>query len=352
MRILLLSRYTRLGASSRLRSYQYLPYLRNLGIEVDVAPLFGDNYLKQLYQGKTKNRKQILRAYIQRILTLIQSGQYDLLWIEYELFPWLPSFAEKLLSLWNIPYIVDYDDAVFHRYDIHTMRLIRILLGQKIDRIMRNAALVLAGNSYLLERAKNSGADRVEYLPTVVDLERYSVREKHRSKLFNIGWIGSPSTSGYLQDLQPVLSELCEDQNTSVTLVGAAMDSIQGQRIRSLEWSEATEVKDIQQFDVGIMPLPDTLWAKGKCGYKLIQYMACGVPVVASSIGANREIVENGNNGFLSSTLREWRDNLIRLRDDAGMRDRLGNKGRKMVEEKYCLQVTGPRLASLIQNLV
>ncbi|MBA4368909.1 MAG: glycosyl transferase family 1, partial [Desulfobacterium sp.] len=291
-------------------------------------------------------------AYIRRIGILIQSRKYDLLWIEYELFPWLPAFAEKLLSLWNIPYIVDYDDAVFHRYDIHTMRLIRILLGQKIDRIMRNAALVLAGNSYLLERAKKAGADRIEYLPTVVDLERYSVREKHRSKPFNIGWIGSPSTSGYLQDLQPVLSELCEDQNTYVTLVGAAMDSIQGPRIRSFEWSEATEVKDIQQFDVGIMPLPDTLWAKGKCGYKLIQYMACGCPVVASSIGANREIVDNGKNGFLSTTLQEWRDNLIRLREDAGLRDRLGTNGRKMVEEKYCLQVTGPRLAALIQNLV
>ncbi len=352
MKILLLSRYTRLGASSRLRSYQYLPYLRNLGIEVDVAPLFGDNYLKQLYQGKTKNRKQVLRAYIQRIRILIQSGQYDLLWIEYELFPWLPSFAEKLLSLWNIPYIVDYDDAVFHRYDIHSMRLIRILLGQKIDRIMRNAALVLAGNSYLLERAKKSGADRVEYLPTVIDLERYSVREKHRSKEFNIGWIGSPSTSGYLQDLQPVLSELCEDQHTFVTLVGAAMDSIQGQRIRSLKWSEASEVQDIQQFDVGIMPLPDTLWAKGKCGYKLVQYMACGVPVVASSIGANREIVENEKNGLLSTNLQEWRDHLIRLRDDAGLRYQLGGNGRRTVEEKYCLQVNGPRLASLIQNLI
>jgi glycosyltransferase involved in cell wall biosynthesis len=351
MRILLLSRYTRLGASSRLRSYQYLPYLRTFGIEVDVAPLFDEDYLKQLYQQKTKNRKQVFYAYIQRIRILIQSGKYDLLWIEYELFPWLPSFAEKFLSLSGIPYIVDYDDAVFHRYDIHAIRLIRVLLGRKIDRIMRGAALVLAGNSYLLERAEKAGADRVEYLPTVVDLTRYSVRKKHRSQSFNIGWIGSPSTSGYLQDLQPVLSELCEDQNTHVTLVGAAMGSIQGLRIRSFEWSEATEVKDIQQFDVGIMPLPDTLWAKGKCGYKLIQYMACGVPVVASCIGANREIVDNGKNGFLPTNLQEWKDSLIRLRDDAGLRHRFGSNGRRTVEEKYCLQVTGPRLAALIQNL-
>lgn len=352
MRILLLSRYTRLGASSRLRSYQYLPYLRSLGIEVDVAPLFDEEYLKQLYQQKTKNRKQVFHAYIQRIRILIQSKKYDLLWIEYELFPWLPSFAEKLLSLWGIPYIVDYDDAVFHRYDIHTMRLIRVLLGQKIDHIMGGAALVLAGNSYLLERAEKAGANRVEYLPTVVDLERYSVQGKERSQSFNIGWIGSPSTSGYLQVLQPVLSELCEDRNTYVTLVGAAKNSLQGLRIRSLQWSEATEVSDIQQFDVGIMPLPDTPWAKGKCGYKLIQYMACGIPVVASSIGANREIVDNGKNGLLSTNLPEWRDNLFRLRADADLRHQLGGKGRRTVEEKYCLQVTGPRLAKLIQNLI
>lgn len=352
MNILLLSRYTRLGASSRLRSFQYIPYLEKQDIRVDIAPLFDETYLQALYYGGKKNIKSILRAYLNRAAGLIPSGKYDLLWIEYELFPWLPSFAEKLLSLWNIPYIVDYDDAVFHRYDINPNPLIRLLLGKKIDHVMRDSALVLAGNSYLMERAKQAGARHVEYLPTVVDLERYSVRAKIRSRKFTIGWIGSPTTSEYLMALQPSLAALCEDKDTVVSLVGAAKLTIPGVRIQSFPWSEAREVADIQEFDAGIMPLPDTLWARGKCGYKLIQYMACGCPVVASPVGVNKEIVTHGKNGFLSANLEEWTGNLMRLRDDDCLREQLGNNGRITVEQKYCLQATAPRLVSLIRNLV
>ena len=117
MKVLLLSRYTKLGASSRLRSYQYLPFLEKHGIEVTVEPLFDTNYLQRLYQGKKKSTGKILYYYIKRIRTLLNVNKFDLIWIEYEIFPWLPAIFEGALSLFKIPYVVDYDDAIFHRYE-------------------------------------------------------------------------------------------------------------------------------------------------------------------------------------------------------------------------------------------
>jgi len=350
MKILLLSRYTELGASSRLRSYQYIPLLQKHGIEVVVAPLFDTSYLQRLYEGKKKDLKKILLSYVGRLGILINTKKIDLIWIEYEIFPWLPAIAEKLLSYWKLPYIVDYDDAIFHRYDINSNSLIRIILGRKIDIIMRESTFVLAGNSYLADRAKKAGARRVRYLPTVIDLERYVIKKKEKSKKFTIGWIGSPSTSPYLQEIQPALAKLCEEENTDLTLVGTSSDYIEGVPTKYQAWSETTEVEHIQCFDVGIMPLPDTLWSRGKCGYKLIQYMACGIPVVASNIGANRDIIDEGTNGFLASTTDEWIECVKRLRNDFSLRKRLGKNGREKVEKEYCLQVAAPKMISLLQE--
>ena len=164
MKILLLSRYSRLGASSRLRSYQYLPYLKTHGIDVDVAPLLENDYLKNLYAGRRKDLRGIIRAYIRRLGLLINSNSFDLLWVEKEILPWLPAWAEAILAHLGIPYVVDYDDAIFHRYDMHPKAIIRSLLGGKIDTVMSRAALVIVGNKYLADRARKAGARRVEYL--------------------------------------------------------------------------------------------------------------------------------------------------------------------------------------------
>src|SRR5690242_5944979 len=129
MRVLVLSRYGHLGASSRVRFYQYIPYLEAHGIEIQIAPLLDDDYVRNLYTGKHTPVSSIASAYVRRIGRLGHSRSFDLLWIEKELFPWLPALAESLLAGLNIPYIVDYDDAVFHRYDMHRSALIRTILG-------------------------------------------------------------------------------------------------------------------------------------------------------------------------------------------------------------------------------
>ena len=133
-------------------------------------------------------------------------------------------------------------------------------------------------------------------------------------------------------------------------LIGAGENPFSGLMATIRDWDEATETAGIGNFDVGIMPLPDNPWERGKCGFKLIQYMACGKPVVASPVGVNREIVVEGVNGFLASTQKEWVDALLRLKEDPDLRRTMGEKGRRMVEEEYCLQVTAPRLHRILLN--
>ena len=348
MRLLTLTRYSSLGPSSRVRFYQYVPYLTSCGVELQVAPLLDDDYVRNLYTGKRQSISSVVMAYISRIARLANSHSFDLLWIEKELFPWLLAWSESLLASQGVPYVADYDDAVFHRYGLHRSPLIRALLGKSIDGVMRQASTVVVGNNYLAERARCAGAIRIEYLPSVVDINRYSVREK-TGKQFRIGWIGSPITAPYLGLIWEALEEASKQINARLVLVGAGnQDPLPGIEKELLPWSEDSEVTHIQSFDVGIMPLPDGPFEQGKCGYKLIQYMACGLPVVASPVGVNTRIVEQGKTGFLASSNTDWVQALVMLSKDAGMRSDLGKAGRKRVEQEYSLQVTAPRLLEIL----
>ncbi|MFA5925118.1 MAG: glycosyltransferase family 4 protein [Methylococcaceae bacterium] len=351
MRVLLLSRYARLGASSRLRSYQYLSYLSHADHEVTVESLFGDDYVRGLYSGKI-SRLAVLNAYFARFQNILKAGKFDLVWLEYEMLPWLPGWLELALLPKNIPLVVDYDDAVFHRYDQHRFGLVRKVLGNKIDAVMRRADIVLAGNAYLATRAEQAGARRVELLPTVVDASRYAVIEKREASPITIGWIGQPSTAKYLVQLMPVLEKIMTKHAACVVAIGPKPEQFQHLPVEVRPWSEATEVAEIQQFDIGIMPLSDSVWERGKCGYKLIQYMACGKSVVATPIGVNNVIVQHGINGFLANTGAEWCAALDQLCEDAVLRKRMGIEGRKMIEQHYSLQVAAPRLAELLCSAV
>ena len=349
MRVLLLSRYCRLGASSRLRCFQYLPMLAGSGVQVDINALYDEDYLIDLYQSNRRRWKKIISYFFQRIQPLLTSRRYDLLWIEQELFPWMPPFVEWLLHQQKIPYVVDYDDAIFHRYDLHRHRLIRWMIGTKIDWIMKHAAMVIAGNHYIAERAHKAGAKAVEIIPTVIDLNRYPITIRKEYMPLTIGWIGSPATYPFFESVAPTLMELQRRIPIRVAVVGVMDPNPEGERHFSYyPWSEDTEVELLKSFDVGIMPLPDTPWTKGKCGYKLIQYMACGIPVVASKVGANLDIVENGKNGFLVSTPQEWIDALERMVLDRNLRKIMGENGRRQVEDFYNIDKTFPILSQCL----
>lgn len=337
MKIIFLTKYSRKGASSRLRSYQYFPFFEKEGISVTVKPLFDDEYLNKLYAGD-KLYLQIASYYLKRFIILFTLKKYDKVVIEKELFPYFPSVFEKLMKLFEIGYIVDYDDAIFHNYDLSNNKLISYFFKNKIDHVMKNSSCVIAGNSYLAQRAKKAGAKKIETLPTVIDLKRYKIINKTQGKSVVIGWIGSPSTFKYVKSIKKTLEKLAKKYSIKIYIIGAAEDLNIGEYVKYIKWEEETEVSGIQKFDVGIMPLESTPWELGKCSYKLIQYMGCGIPVIASPVGMNIEVVRHNENGFLANSNDDWYNYLEKLILDVELRKSLGANGRALVEEKYSIQ--------------
>lgn len=352
LRMLALTRYENLGASSRLRSTQFLPHFTKMSIYVQRNALFDDASLLRRYStGRQYSLLTVFKSYSKRIKALMHLNIFNVVWIEKEALPWMP-FSIEWALLRNIPFILDFDDAIFHNYDLNRNRLVRILYGSRIDRLMAKAKLVTAGNDYLAERARRAGATWVEVIPTVVDMVRYDncVTEQIEEPL-RIVWIGSPTSVQYLLELAPALKKVFAIHPFVLRVIGGGQIEIAGLQLECVAWSEHTEVSYLKECHVGIMPLRDTPWERGKCAYKLIQYMASGLPTVASTVGANCEVVIDGKTGFLVSTEDQWVEQLVRLLDDSNLRKDMGRAGHFRASEYYSLQVMGPRLANLLKKV-
>jgi len=354
--ITVLTRYQSAGASSRIRFYQYFGLLERIAGDLNfrTQALLGNGYLSRKYQGAS-TVAQVGMAYAARAASSGLWRTPDIWWLEKELWPWGSTWLESLL-LARRPYVLDIDDAIFHTYDTHRSGIVRRLYGKKIDTLMAGAALVTAGNEYLADRARSAGAPWVEIVPTAIDLERYPLRamptvSTPRTRPLVVGWIGSPATVKYLGAVIAPLARLAESQPVRLHVIGASAPPIPGVEIVSVPWTEESEVNAISNFDVGIMPLPDSPWERGKCGYKLIQYMACGIPVLASPVGVNAQLVRPGETGYLASNADEWHEGLRQLALDPAIASRMGATGRRLVEESYCLQVTAPRIAGFFRQI-
>lgn len=350
MKLLYLTKYSRNGASSRLRSYQFFPFLEEHGFEVTVKPFFDEAYLVALYSKNKTSKFKLLYFYFKRFCTLFSIYKYDKVVIEKELFPYFFSWFEQLLWFFNIKYVVDYDDAIFHNYDSSNSKIIRFFLKKKIDNVMKYSSCVIAGNSYLANKAKQSGAKKIQIIPTVIDTNKYYIETKKNNDKVVIGWIGSPSTVKYIKNILNVLKKIIEQEQVELHLIGIKKDIGLGKNTKYIDWSETTEVDRISHFDIGIMPLENTAWERGKCAYKIIQYMGCGLPVVASSVGVNYEVVENGTNGYLVNNENEWVDKLQELIENKNLRNRFGKVGREKVIREYSIQNNLTKLISVLKE--
>ena len=347
---LVFAKYGARAASTRQRFMQTIPYLQREGIAIDICPLFDDVYLNSFFSGDGRNPLRMLKAYGKRMLDLLKCGEYDFLWVQYELFPYLPGKLEAVLGLAKKPTILDFDDAIFHQYDQNTNPVIRQLLGKKLVPLLKRSDVIFCGNTYLAEYAKQY-CRHTEIIPTTVDIAVYSPKLTVAQKP-TLGWIGSTSTwKTYCLPLAPLFASFVDAGKASMLVVGAGEANAK-LPFEFREWSEAREVADIQQMDIGVMPLPDEAWARGKCGYKLIQYMACGLPVIASPVGVNREIVEHGVNGFLAATESEWRTAIEQLVNNPVLRQRMGKAGREKIEKQFSIQLYGPKIAQYIHALL
>lgn len=348
--ILILSRYTQLGASSRLRLLQYVPHLESLGAQVTVAPMFEDAYLENLYRtGGNQRLGLVAKSYWRRVCDVIELKKYSVVWVEKEVFPFLPGVFESLLVKSAVPYVVDYDDAIFHNYDLHSSRAVRFLLGSKLKSLLSGAAAVTAGNAYLADYARQHGAHNVHIIPTVVDVSRYRHTPEPADETFRIGWIGSPSTAQYLSVVLETLRRVAQARKIVLVTIGAVSLDLPRVPLERHAWSLDAEAKLLESIHVGIMPLRDSPWERGKCGYKLIQYMASGRPVVASPVGVNAEIV-TPDVGILAGEDNAWFDTLIKLANQPELRQRLGKAARARVEHTFALHVTAPKIAGILED--
>ncbi|OOY27831.1 group 1 glycosyl transferase [Thioclava sp. L04-15] len=354
LKVAKLTKYGPLAAATRQRFDQYDTVLADLDCKTVAWPLLEDAYLKRLYAGEGHDRGYLARRYADRLRQLVRHQEIDLLWVQYELFPFLPGLMERAVRLAGVPVVYDFDDAIFHNYDLNRRTAVRAMLGRKLHGAIGASDCVFAGNEYLAAYARPHCRD-VQIVPTVLDAAVYkpiSPPTAAADSASVIGWIGTPSTwSEYMVPMQSMLAAAAHRRRARILAVGAAKDAQADPAFELRPWREEAEVSDIQEMDIGIMPLTDTPWARGKCGYKLIQYMACGLPVIASPVGVNAEIVEHGVNGFLASNEAEWREALDALLTDSNLRARMGAAGRKKVEDQYSLQVWGPRVAQMLRDV-
>jgi glycosyltransferase involved in cell wall biosynthesis len=350
IRVLGLSLYGPQAASHRVRLSQFQPGLAAAGIDLQIQSLLDDAYLQRSFSGIRPSLRGLLAAYGRRIQALRQADRFDLAIVHCELLPYLPGWLERLLL--QIPFVYDCDDAFFLKYRSGRLRLLQPLLGAKAGRLMAAAVAVTAGNAGLAAYAGRFNST-VAVLPSVVDTDQFRPADPSQAERsgapFTVGWIGSPSTAPYLQLLIEPLQLLARERPVRLLVVGGPAPAIIGVEVIEQPWSLEQEVPLIQQFDVGVMPLPDTPWTRGKCAYKLIQCMACGIPVVASPVGANVEAVPP-ECGLLAESPAEWLAAFWQLALDPELRQRMGSAARHWVEQRYSLRSALPVLTGVIQR--
>ena len=347
IKVLGLALYGSLAASTRYRLGQYAPGLRSMGIDLQIRHLLGDHYLRRRFSGGALPIADILKSGLTRLSDLCGQGNYDIVMLHCELIPFMPGWLERALI--RKPYIYDFDDAFYLKYQVGRLAMARPLLGGKFDTVMAGAAAITAGNHLLAEYAGQKNLN-TQYFPTVVDTARYSPKPNKRDGgIFTVGWIGSPSTAFYLGALEGPLSTIGKEGEVRFIVIGGRAPCVPNVTVIELAWAENTELDLINSFDVGVMPLLDDEWARGKCAFKLIQYMACAVPVIASPVGANVEVI-NGACGMMASTQQEWENALRTLRDQPDKRRHMGQAGRERVISHYSLHQNLPVLANIIQT--
>lgn len=343
-------RYGDRAASTRQRLLQYGPSLASGNISMVPYALLSNEYVAAVGSSAKPSRLRILSDYGRRVGQLVSARNADLVWTHFEALPFVPGPVERALTSADVPVILDYDDAWFHRYDQHSSRGVRRLLGGKIAGLMKGAALVACGNDYIRDYADAQGA-RTILLPTVLDTSIYRPSSTKPDGLPIIGWMGSPTTSAHLQPVLPILQRIVEDGLARVLIVGSNLDHEVGRWADLRSWDADREVADLQTFDVGIMPLDDSVFARGKCGYKLIQYMACGTATVTTPVGANATIVRNGETGLHARNSDEWNLSLRTLLGEPNRRSRMGVAGRSDAVELWSLATHAPRFVEAIRSV-
>jgi glycosyltransferase involved in cell wall biosynthesis len=316
-------------AASRYRVLQYLPYLSSRGVEATVS----------LYPRGLKENLRFFNSL----------SRYDLVFLQRKRFNqprlgWMRKRAKRI--------VYDFDDAVMYRNSkavnpfSHTRK-------RRFVQMIRASDFVIAGNEFLKEEVLPVNPN-VEVIPTAIDESRYPLKEyRIRKERVTLGWIGDHGSIHYLEKMKPIFEKIGKRYpNAELKIVCDTFFDCQYLPVIKKQWFSEEEVKDLQGFDIGVMPLMDDPWSWGKCGLKIIQYQGVGVPVVCTPVGINKDLVEDGINGLWAATPEEWEEKISFLIEDPVLREKMGREGRRRVMERFSIQACGPRLFSIFEGLV
>jgi L-malate glycosyltransferase len=327
----------------RLKYEQYFDSWRANGFDVTVKPFVSDKFMKIIYQPGYYHLKAIytIIAYFKRFVLLFSLRKYDIVYTFLWVTPFGPPIFEKIYAILAKNLIYDIDDLVFLKHQSKANQLIGFLKGRsKSIYLMKKAKHVITCTPYLDNFVRQYNPNTTDISSTVDTQKRYvPVNNYQNDHQIIIGWSGSHSTSKYLYLLKDVLKELAQQCNFKLLVMGDASFSIKGLDIEVLEWKEESEIATLQRFDIGLYPLPDEQWVYGKSGLKAIQYMALGIPTVASNIGTIDRIIDHNENGFLinDNNHHEWLNYLKILINDAELRGKLGSKARSKIDKEFSI---------------
>jgi glycosyltransferase involved in cell wall biosynthesis len=356
MKILFIQPYPTEGASARYRVEQYVPYLENKGIECAIRPFISAKFYKILYKRGFCFKKILyfIQSSIQRFFDIFLAMRSDLIFIHLEAFPLGPPFLEHIfVKILHKKIIYDLDDAIYIGNTSSANNFLKYLkCPSKIKKIIKLSSHVIACNEHLASYAKKYN-NKVAVIHTSVDTDKFKPISREKKENIVIGWMGSHSTAKYLSELKNVFLKLSAKHKFTVKIIGAGEGydfEIPGINVVKLDWSLKDEIAHFQSFDIGVYPLPENEWTKGKTGFKTIQYMSVGIPCVVSDIGANKHIIKDGVNGYLAKTEEEWVEKIYNLIQDPNLRMNIGLQGRKTAEEKYSLKVSAFKFLEVIKT--
>lgn len=336
----------------RVRIETWAPYLREAGWQVDFYPFEDERLHEVLYSAGRAPEKaaRLASCYARHVLTALRGPRCDVLFIPREASLVGPALTERLAAARSgAPVIYDLDDPVFVPYRSPMNGWFSLLkFSRKTHSLFRLSAHVIAINNLIADYARQFNPN-VTVVPNCVDTERYRPADAAREDggAVRLVWMGSHSTMPNLATLAGPLRRLQAEHRAPLRVVGAGAFDLPGVETEFREWSAETEVESLQDCDVGLVPLPDHPWHPWKFFYKVVQYMAVGLPVVARRMGSNTEIIRDGENGFLVETDEEWQARLRTLVEDAGLRRRMGEEARRTVVESYSLAAQMPRVVSV-----
>jgi glycosyltransferase involved in cell wall biosynthesis len=363
-RLLVLATYPPRAAATRFRACAYFDALAEAGIEVDFRPFMTDEFMANLYApGRVLAKGLGMASFAaKRFADLAEAGRWTAVFVHREAMPVGPAVTEWWLArVARLPMILDFDDAVWleqpHSRNPLAAKLLRA--PSKTATLLSNARAVVAGTEYLAAHAARTCRD-VTVLPTVVSANDWQPLPGRLEgalvdpEVPTIGWVGTHGTAMHLDIVVPALRALAASgRRFKLRLVGASRDlAIEGIAVENVPWSEAREREDFRRIDIGIAPVVDDAWSRGKSGFKQVQYMTVGVPFVSSPVGGAREFVVDGENGFFARTTDDWIRRLGELLDDRALRGRFARAGRSLVESKLSLEAQAPRFVATVERVI